>query len=146
MVAIIGGETRRFRPLVDLYRESGQQAGFASENLKVGMHSLGYVAETRKQAADEFFPGFVKAIDTVAEERGWGPMTRSRFDAQLGSDGALLIGDPAEVAHKVLRHSEALGGLSRVTFQMNASSLPHQKLMQAIELLGTRVAPLVRSS
>jgi len=146
MVAIIGGETRRFRPLVDLYRESGQQAGFASENLKVGMHSLGYVAETRKQAADEFFPGFAKAIDTVAEERGWGPMTRSRFDAQLGSDGALLIGDPAEVAHKVLRHSEALGGLSRVTFQMNASSLPHQKLMQAIELLGTRVAPLVRSS
>jgi probable LLM family oxidoreductase len=146
MVAIIGGETRRFRPLVDLYRASGQQAGFASEMLKVGMHSLGYVAETRKQAADEFFPGFARAIDTVADERGWGPMTRGRFDSQLGPDGALLIGEPAEVADKVLRHSEALGGLSRVTFQMNASSLLHKKLMHAIELLGTRVAPLLRSS
>jgi len=144
MVAIIGGETRRFRPLIDLYRDAGRQAGFSPDQLKVGVHSLGYVAQTKQQAADDFYPGFAKAIDTVAEDRGWGPMTRARFDAQLGLHGALLIGEPDEVVEKVLRHSEALGGISRITFQMNASSLPHAALMQAIELLGARVAPALR--
>ena len=145
MVAIIGGETRRFRPLIDLYREAGEQAGFSPDQLKVGVHSLGYVARTKQQAADEFYPGFAKAIGSVAKERGWGAMTRERFDAQLGPLGALLIGEPDEVVDKILRHSEALGGISRITFQMNASSLPHAKLMRATELLGTRVAPAVRS-
>ena len=146
MVAIIGGETRRFRPLIDLYRDAGRQAGFSPDQLKVGVHSLGYVAQTKQQAADDFYPGFAKAIDTVAEERGWGPMTRARFDAQLGPHGALLIGEPDDVVEKVLRHSEALGGISRITFQMNASSLPHATLMRAIELLGTRVAPALRKA
>ena len=145
MVAIIGGETRRFRPLVDVYREAGRQAGFLPDQLKVGVHSLGYVARTKQQAADEFYPGFAKAIGSVARERGWGAMTRERFDAQLGPFGALLIGEPDEVVDKILRHSEALGGISRITFQMNASSLPHAKLMRATELLGTRVAPALRS-
>ena len=144
MVAIIGGETRRFKPLIDLYYESGERAGHPRERLKVGMHSLGYVAASKQVAADDFYPGFAKAIASVAEERGWGPMTRSRFDAQLGPFGALLIGEPDEVVEKVLRHHAALGGIARVTFQMNASSLPHAKLMRAIEMLGTRVAPALR--
>jgi probable LLM family oxidoreductase len=144
MVAIIGGETERFRPLIDLYYESGERFGHPREKLKVGMHSLGYVANTMREAADDFYPGFAKAIATVAEERGWGPMTRARFDAQLGPNGALLIGAPDEVVEKVLRHHAALGGIARVTFQMNASSLPHAKLMDAIEMLGTRVAPALR--
>ncbi len=146
MVAIIGGETRRFRPLIDLYRETGARFGHAPEKLKVGMHSLGYVAASSQQAADDFYPGFAKAIGSVAKERRWGDMTRDRFDAQLGKFGALLIGDPDEVTEKILRHSEALGGLARVNFQMNASSLPHAKLMKAIEVLGTRVAPAVRKA
>jgi len=144
MVAIIGGETRRFRPLVDLYRESAAKAGHAPESLKVGLHSLGYLAETSRQAADEFHPGFAKAIASIADERGLGEMTRARFEAQRGPGGAMLVGEPDEVAEKVMRHSEALGGLARVTFQMNASSLPHAKLMHAIELFGTQVAPVVR--
>jgi probable LLM family oxidoreductase len=144
MVAIIGGDTRRFRPLIDLYRESAEKAGHAPESLKVGMHSVGYIAETSQQAADEFHPGFARAIASVAEERGLGELTRARFEAQRGPLGAMLVGEPDEVAEKVLRHSEALGGLSRVTFQMNASGLPHEKLMRSIELLGTRVAPVVR--
>ncbi len=74
----------------------------------------------------------------------WGPVSRESFDAQRGPDGALLIGEPDEVAEKIIRHSEALGGISRITFQMNASSLPHAKLMHAIEVIGTRVAPVVR--
>jgi probable LLM family oxidoreductase len=145
MVAIIGGETRRFRPLIDLYREAGRQAGFSPDQLKVGVHSLGYVASTTQEAADDFYPGYAKAIGSVAKERGWRPMTREGFDAQLGPLGALLVGEPEEVVEKVLRHSEALGGISRLTFQMNASSLPHAKLMRAIELLGTRVAPALRN-
>jgi len=144
MVAIIGGETRRFRSLIDLYREAGRQAGHSADRLKVGVHSLGYVARTSQEAADAFFPGYARAVASVAKERGWPPVTRAGFDAQLGPDGALLIGSPDEVVEKILRHSEALGGISRITFQMNASSLPHAKLMHAIELLGGRVATALR--
>jgi alkanesulfonate monooxygenase SsuD/methylene tetrahydromethanopterin reductase-like flavin-dependent oxidoreductase (luciferase family) len=144
MVAIIGGETRRFRPLVDLYREAGARAGHSPERLTVGVHSLGYVAATTKEAADDFFPGYARAFTEVGKERGWPPVTRARYDAQRGPEGALLIGSAEEVVDKILRHSEALGGISRVTFQMNAASLPHVKLMQAIELLGERVAPALR--
>jgi alkanesulfonate monooxygenase SsuD/methylene tetrahydromethanopterin reductase-like flavin-dependent oxidoreductase (luciferase family) len=108
------------------------------------MHSPGYVAATSKEAVDDYFPGFAKAMSDIGRERGWRPMTRRDFEAQLGPEGALIIGDPDEVAAKVIRHSDALGGLSRVTFQMNAASLPHDKLMRAIELIGTQVAAAVR--
>jgi probable LLM family oxidoreductase len=144
MVAIIGGETRRFRPLIDLYREAGQRAGHSPDRLKVGVHSLGYVAATTQEAADEFFPGYARAVTDIGKERGWPAVTRAGFDAQRGPQGALLIGDADEVVEKIVRHSEALGGVSRFTFQMNAASLPHAKLMQAIEVLGTRVAPVLR--
>ena len=144
MVAIIGGEPRRFRPLIDLYRETGQQYGHSPDRLKVGVHALGYVAETTQEAADEFFPGYARAVTDVGKERGWPPVTRAGFDAQRGPHGALLIGHPDEVAEKIRRHSEALGGISRLTFQMNAASLPHTKLMRAIEAIGTRVAPALK--
>jgi probable LLM family oxidoreductase len=144
MVAIIGGQTRRFRSLVDLYREAGLRAGHSPDRLKVGVHSLGYVAATTQEAADDFFPGYARAFTDIGKERGWPPVTRAAFDAQRGPQGALLIGSPDEVTEKIIRHSEALGGVSRFTFQMNAASLPHAKLMQAIELLGTRVAPALR--
>ncbi len=125
MVAIIGGETRRFRPLVDLYRESGARAGFSPDRLKVGVHSLGYVAPTTQEAANDFFPGYARAMTDIGKERGWRPMTRGAFDAQRGPQGALVVGSPDEVIEKVLRHSVALGGVSRFTFQMNVASLPH---------------------
>ena len=144
MVAIIGGEPRRFRPLIDLYREAGRQAGFSPDQLKVGVHALGYVAETTRKAADDFFPGYARAFTDVGKERGWPPVTRAGFDAQRGPLGALLVGDPEEVVEKILRHSEALGGISRLTFQMNAASLPQAKLMKAIESIGTRVVPALR--
>ena len=144
MVAIIGGEPWRFRPLVDLYRETGRRAGHPPDRLKVGVHALGYVAATTREAADAYFPGYARAVASVAQERGWPPATRAGFDAQRGPHGALLIGNADEVAEKIIRHSEALGGISRITFQMNAASLPHAQLMQAIEVLGTRVAPAVR--
>jgi probable LLM family oxidoreductase len=144
MVAIIGGEPRRFRPLIDLYREAGMRSGHPPDRLKVGVHSLGYVAATTQEAADDFFPGYARAFSSVGKERGWPPVTRAGFDAQRGPHGALLIGEPDEVVEKILRHSEDLGGISRITFQMNAASLPHEKLMGAIDLLGSRVAPVLR--
>jgi probable LLM family oxidoreductase len=144
MVAIIGGETRRFKPLIDLYREAGKRAGHLPNQLKVGIHSLGYVAQTTQEAADDFFPGYAHTMTEIGKERGWPKMTRRDFDAQRGPQGALLIGDPDEVVEKIVRHSKTLGGISRITFMMNPSSLPHEKLMQATELIGTRVAPALR--
>jgi probable LLM family oxidoreductase len=144
MVAIIGGETHRFRPLIDLYREVGKRAGHSPDQLKVGIHSLGYVAETTQQAADDFYPGYARAFTEIGKERGWRPVTRAGFDAQRGPQGALIIGDPDEVVEKIIRLSRAFGGISRITFQMNAASLSHEKMIRAIELLGKRVAPALR--
>ncbi|MCI4365884.1 MAG: LLM class flavin-dependent oxidoreductase, partial [Thermoplasmata archaeon] len=129
MVAIIGGEPARFRPLVDLYREAGRRAGHAPEKLQVGLHSVGFLGETTEQAADDFFPGYAYTFTEIGKERGWSPTTRAHFDAQRGPKGALLIGDAETVAKKILYVSEALGGLSRVTFQMGVSSVPHPKMV-----------------
>ncbi|CAN5564689.1 LLM class flavin-dependent oxidoreductase [soil metagenome] len=145
MVAIIGGEPHRFRPLVDLYREAGKQAGHSPEQLKVGIHVLGYVAETSERAADEFFPGYADAFTKIGKERGWPPTTRRQFNALLQPGGALHVGDPATVAQKILETSESLGGLARVTFQMSIANLPHHQALHAIDLLGNQVAPLVRA-
>lgn len=144
MVAIIGGDTHRFRPLVDLYREAGRRAGHAPEQLRVGLHSLGYVAPTTDEALQEFAPGYIQTFGQRARERGGQPPTRAHVLAQAGPLGALLVGSPEEVAAKIQRHSEALGGISRVTFQMDVAALPHTKILQATELIGSRVAPLLR--
>lgn len=146
MVAIIGGETHRFRPLIDLYREAGARAGHAPEKLKVGLHSLGYVAPTKEEALNDYYPGYAETFTRIGKERGWPPVTRTHFDAQNGKRGALLVGGPQEIAEKILRHSEALGGIGRFTFQMDNAALPHAKLLQSIELIGTQVAPLVRKT
>jgi alkanesulfonate monooxygenase SsuD/methylene tetrahydromethanopterin reductase-like flavin-dependent oxidoreductase (luciferase family) len=144
MIAIIGGETRRFRRLVDAYREYGRRAGHAPEKLKVGVHMLGYVAETTKQAVDDFFPGYAKSFTKIGRERGWPPITRAHFDAARSAEGALMVGNPEEVAEKILRHSEALGGISRITFQMDVAELAPAKHLRGIELLGAKVAPVLR--
>ncbi len=142
MVAIIGGEPRRFRPLVDLYREEGLRAGHPASQLTVGIHSIGFLADTTGQAADDFYPGYAHTMTQIGQERGWPPTNRAQFDAARGPTGALLVGDAETVAKKILYLNEALGGISRITFQMSVSTLPHRKLMHAIEILGTRVAPL----
>ena len=143
MIAIIGGETHRFRPLVDLYKEAGLKAGHAEADLKVGVHSLGYVAETTEQAVNEYFPGYAEIFTRIGKERGWPPVTRAGFDAQNGTLGALVVGSPDEVAAKIVRHSEALGGISRFTFQMDNASLAQEKLLKSIELIGKLVSPQV---
>src|SRR6266852_878518 len=144
MVAIIGGEPRRFRPLIDLYREAGRRAGHPAERLTVGLHSIGFLADTTRQAADDFYPGYAYTFTEIGKERGWPPTTRAQFDAVRGPTGALIIGDPERVAEKILYVNEALGGLSRITFQMGVSVLPHQKMVRSIELLWTRVVPIIQ--
>jgi alkanesulfonate monooxygenase SsuD/methylene tetrahydromethanopterin reductase-like flavin-dependent oxidoreductase (luciferase family) len=144
MVAIIGGEPHRFRPLIDLYRAAGARAGHAPDTLKVGVHALGFLGDTTRQAADDFYPGYAHTFTKIGRERGWPPMTRDYFDAQRGPAGALLIGDSETVAEKVLHFNDALGGISRLTFQMTVATLPQAKLLHAIEILGTKVAPTIR--
>jgi probable LLM family oxidoreductase len=145
MVAIIGGETHRFRPLIDLYREAGKRAGHAPETLTVGLHSLGYVAETTEKAIEDFYPGYAASMTKVGKERGWPPVTKQHFLAQNGPTGALLVGSAEEVAEKIVRHANALGGVSRLTFQMDSAEVPHDKLMNAIDLIGNKVKPLVNA-
>lgn len=144
MVAIIGGEPRRFRPLINLYRETGKQHSYSPEQLKVGVHMLGYVAGTTQEAADTFYPGYAKAMTDIGKERGWPPMTRASFDAQRGPNGALLVGSPDEVVEKILRHSETLGGFTRLSFMMNVASLSQLNMMRAIDAIGARVAPALQ--
>ena len=146
MVAIIGGQPSRFRPLVDLYRQAGLQAGHAPEQLRVGLHCFGFVGDTDRQAADDFYPGWAQMFTKIGRERGFGAPSRAQYDAMCEPDGAFLIGDPATVAEKVLRIHADLDGVARLSLQMTNVRLAHDNLLQGIELLGTEVAPVVRTA
>lgn len=143
MVAIIGGEPRRFAPLVDLYRRAGAQAGHAPESLHVGLHVFGYVGQSVRSAADTIYPGSQQMMTTASRERGFPRPTRAQFDATSGPDGAFFMGDPDTVAAKLRRMSGQLGGVDRVSLQMTNPQLSHADLLRGIELLGTEVAPEV---
>ena len=143
MVAVIGGETHRFRPLIDLYREAGRKAGFKPEQLKVGLHSPGYVGETSELAVADYYPGYAELWTRLGRERGWPPVTKTQFDMLIAPKGVLVVGGPEQVAEKLLRHSEALGGVDRFTFQMDNAGLTHSQLMKSIELIGNKVIPLL---
>jgi alkanesulfonate monooxygenase SsuD/methylene tetrahydromethanopterin reductase-like flavin-dependent oxidoreductase (luciferase family) len=144
MVAIIGGEFRQFRPLIDIYREAGKRAGFTPDQLTVGIHAIGFLGDTTQQAADDYFPGYAYTFTKIGKERGWPPVTRTQFDNTRGPEGALLVGDATSIAEKILHVNEILGGISRLTFQITVATLPHPKLLHSIELIGTKLAPLIR--
>lgn len=144
MIAIIGGEPKRFRPLVDLYRESASTAGHDPASLKVGIHALGYLAETNNQAANEFYPGYARTFTNIGRERGWGPVTGRQFEVLLGPDGALLVGDVKTVAQKIARFDQQLGGIDRLTLQMSVADLSHERTLNAIELIGHELIPGIR--
>ena len=145
MIAVIGGETHRFKPYVDMYREAGRRAGHKPKNLKVGLHSLGYVSTTKEKAVEEYFPGYAKTFTRIGKERGWPPVTLRRFKEQNGPTGALMIGSGEEIAQKIIRHSKALGGISRFSFQMDNAQLTHRQLMKAIDIIGKEVSPFVKA-
>lgn len=146
VVAIIGGQTGQFRPLIDLYRESGRGAGHTPEKLTVGIHHIGFVADTTEAARETFWPAYRDAFGKIGRERGWPPPTRPQFDAQCSPAGALAVGDPETVAEKIIAEHKVLGGFSRLTLLLDNRVLTHAQIMRAIELLGTRVAPIVRKA
>ncbi len=143
MVAVIGGETHRFRPLIDMYYEAAEKAGHDKGYLKVGLHSLGFVANSKEEAIERYYPGYRIWFNQIGKERGWPPVTMERFEQQIGDLGAYVIGSPEEVAEKLLRHSEALGGISRFTFQIDNAGLTHEDLLESYSLIGEKVKPLV---
>ena len=124
--------------------EAGRRAGHPAGKLVVGLHAIGFLGDTTEEAADDFYPGYAHTFTKIGKERGWPRATRAQFDAVRGPRGALLVGDAETVAEKIRYVNEVLGGLSRITFQMGVSALPHQKMLRSIELLGTRVAAIVR--
>jgi len=146
MVAIIGGDFHRFRPLVDLYRETGRRAGHAPDVLTVGVHALGFVGDTDDAAKDAFFPGWAYMFTEIGRERGWSTATRPQFEAMCSSRGAFLIGSPKTVRDKILDANTALGGVSRITFQMSSAMLETEAMQRSIELLGSEVAPAVKAA
>ena len=143
MIAIIGGDFRRFRPLIDLYRNAGSRSGFTPEELRVGVHAFGFVGDTATQARDVFYPGYAHMIATLGRERGWPPPNRNQFDDDCMPHGPYLIGGPREVADKILYVDEVLGGLDRINLQMTNPMVQHDAMLRSITLLGTEAAMLL---
>ncbi|MEM1001870.1 MAG: LLM class flavin-dependent oxidoreductase [Bacteroidota bacterium] len=145
MMAVIGGQTHRFEPLVKVYRETGKSAGFTKEDLPVALHSFAYVSETTDKAIEEFYPKYAEVIASMNKERGWVVPTRAQFELMAKDEqSALIIGSPKDVAEKIVRHSHALGGIVRFNFQMDVG-LSHELMKQSIRLVGEEVIPLINS-
>jgi probable LLM family oxidoreductase len=142
-LAIIGGMPERFAPLVELYRESGRQAGHKPETLRVSINSHGFIADTSQAAADAFFPSYADVMTRIGAERGWPPTTRSQFEMMRAPRGALLVGNADEVVEKILFEHEVFRN-DRFLLQLSVGSMPHAQMMRAIELLGTKVVPEIR--
>jgi len=142
-IAIIGGMPERFVPLVELYRSTARRAGHDPDALPVCISSHGYIDDDSQRAADEYYPPFAEVMTRIGRERGWPPTNRAQYEAQRGPRGALLIGNPEEVAQKILFEHE-LFGHQRFLLQLSVGTMPHAGIMHAIELYGTRVAPMVR--
>lgn len=144
-LAIIGGAPEQFVPLVKLYREAVMRSGHDTAQLPLSINSHTYIADTSQQALDEFFPAYATMMNRIGRERGWSGMTRQQFDALCSPRGALLVGSPQEVIDKILYEHE-LFGHERFLAQVSIGPMPHAKVMRAIELLGTKVAPAVRKA
>lgn len=142
-LAIIGGEPARFAPFAAIHREAAQRAGHEPPALSINSH--GFIARDSQAAADQSFPAFKASMDQIGRERGWPPMTRMQFDASTGLHGANFVGSPQQVIDKILYQHEIFQH-QRFLMQLTVGTLPHRSVMQAIELLGTEVAPAVRKA
>jgi alkanesulfonate monooxygenase SsuD/methylene tetrahydromethanopterin reductase-like flavin-dependent oxidoreductase (luciferase family) len=143
-LAIIGGQPARVRPLVELYREAAARAGHDPAALAVGINGHAYVGDTSAGAADAFWPGYERAMNQLGRERGWAPIGRGGYEAARGPLGALMVGDPDEVAERILAVHRIFAN-TRILLQMDVGGMDHEGRMRAIELLGREVAPRVRA-
>ena len=141
-LAIIGGLPKRFAPFAELHRRAATEAGHGRLPLSINSH--GFVADDAQRAADEFFPPLKSMMDKIGRERGWSPLARADYDAMLDVRGALVVGNPQEVAEKILFQHEIFEH-DRFMIQFTVGSMPHEKIMRSIELFGSEVAPLVRA-
>jgi len=144
-LAIIGGQPERFKPMVDLYRRAAQEAGHDPATLPVSINSHGFIDESSDAAAEAAFPPYLDVMGRIGRERGWPPPTRRQFDAERSPRGALFIGDPEEVIDKILWEHE-LFRHDRFLIQLSVGTMPHDRMLKAIELFGERVAPAVRKA
>ena len=142
-IAIIGGMPEKFAPLVKYYRNWVERAGQDPSELPVSINSHGFIADDSQQALDEAFPSFQLVMNKIGQERGWPPMTRNQFDASCDLRGANFVGSPDQIIEKILFQHE-LFDHQRLLLQLSIGTMPHDKVMHAIELLGTKVAPVVR--
>jgi probable LLM family oxidoreductase len=142
-LAIIGGSPERFKPFVDSYRATAAKSGRDPATLPVSINSHAFIAEDSREAADIFFPPYAEVMSRIGRERGWPPTTRAQFETSRSPRGALFVGNPEEVIEKILFQHE-LFHHDRFMAQLTVGTMPHEKVMKAIELLGTRVAPVVR--
>jgi probable LLM family oxidoreductase len=142
-LAIIGGMPERFVPLTDLYKETYKKAGHDSSKFQLAINSHGYIADDSKKAADEFYGPYSYVMSKIGRERGWPPIDREHYELMRGPKGSLLVGSPQEVIDKILWQHELFKN-TRFLLHISVGTLPHDKVMRAIELLGTVVAPAVR--
>ncbi len=142
-LAIIGGQPERFAPLAQLYREAGRRAGHDPSQLTLSINSHGFLADDSKQAADDYFPSFALMMNKIGRERGWSGITREQFEASRTLRGADFVGNPDQVVEKIL-FQHAIFGHQRMLLQLGVGTIDHLKMLHAIELLGTQVAPVVR--
>jgi alkanesulfonate monooxygenase SsuD/methylene tetrahydromethanopterin reductase-like flavin-dependent oxidoreductase (luciferase family) len=144
-LAIIGGSPDRFAFFADLHRRTLEESGFDPAQVPLAVHAHGYISDDPDQAADEYYPSYALAMSTIGRERGWGPMTRQQFDLMREPEGSLVFGEVEAVAAKIIRMREILG-IERFMLHISVGTLPHDKVMRAIELFGTKVAPIVNAS
>jgi probable LLM family oxidoreductase len=142
MVAIIGGQPQQFAPLVDFYRETITKVGKNPADHPVGIASHGFIAQDSQDARDIAFPAHSAAMSRIGKERGWPPTTRAQFDAGATPHGAYFMGSPQEIIDKILLQHEWFKH-DRFGLQLSVGTLPHDKVMKAIELFGTVVKPAV---
>ncbi|MDP8252555.1 LLM class flavin-dependent oxidoreductase [Pseudochrobactrum saccharolyticum] len=140
--AIIGGQAARFAPLAELYRRAGAQAEIAPEQLKVSVAVPGFVGENAKQAKDFFWTHWHAVMEQLGKIRGFAPPPRSHYDSEASGGGAIFAGEPEEIAERIITLQKQLGHM-RQFFQMDVGQMPHKDFLRSIELLGTKVKPLV---
>lgn len=143
VLAIIGGRPAYFVPVVEVFRSAAKEAGHDPAKLPVAINSHGFIADTSEQASKDYFPHYSAMMNKIGRERGWKPMVYKDFEANRGPEGFLLVGTPEEVAEKILYEYD-LFGHDRFLMQISVGTMPHDKVLRCIELLGTKVAPLVR--
>jgi alkanesulfonate monooxygenase SsuD/methylene tetrahydromethanopterin reductase-like flavin-dependent oxidoreductase (luciferase family) len=141
-LAIIGGSPDRFAALADLHRRTLVESGYDPANVPLSVHAHGYIADSDDQAAEDFYDSYAEAMSRLGAERGWGPMTRGQFDWMRSDEGSLVLGDVKTVAAKILRWREVLG-IDRFELHVSVGTMPHEKVLRSIELLGAKVAPIL---